>query len=157
MLGYAYTLLYKAGGLKGVQMVESGAGVDYLEAKTGRSLKGTLLGDVGRSDMQAFILHQVCDRHFDYELALGRTYYATLCHLIPRFIWPDRPVLKVYEGTEVQWEKAHSTLLNDLRLMSTEPRPKECSILAHCRAVCLSRLDISCCPGAKMDLLVVRQ
>jgi hypothetical protein len=105
ILGSAYTLVYKAGGLRGFQMVESGAGIDYLQAKTGRSLGGTLLGDIGRADMQAFILHQLCDPHFEYHLALGRTYYATLCRFVPRFIWKDRPELKSYEGTEILYGK----------------------------------------------------
>jgi hypothetical protein len=105
ILGYAYTLLYKAGGLRGVQMFESGAGLEYLERKTGRSMGATLLGDIGRADMQSFILKQICDPHFDYELALGRTYYATLCRCIPRFIWEDRPPLKSKEGTEVEFGK----------------------------------------------------
>jgi hypothetical protein len=105
ILGYAYTLIYKAGGLKGVQAVESGAGLDYLQRKTGRSMEATLLGDIGRADMQSFILKQICDPHFDYELSLGRTYYATLCRCIPRFIWADRPPLKAKEGTEVEFGK----------------------------------------------------
>ena len=102
---YAYTLVYKTGGLNGLRMVESGADVDYLESKTGRSLQGTLLGDIGRADMQAFILHQLCDPHFEYTLGMGRTYFATLCRFIPRSIWVYRPELKSFEGTELLYGK----------------------------------------------------
>ena len=105
ILGYAYTLVYKTGGLRAVQLVASGADMDYLEAKSGRSLQGTLLGDIGRADMQAFILHQLCDPHFEYTLAMGRTYFATLCHFIPRYFWEYRPELKSYEGTELLYGK----------------------------------------------------
>ncbi len=104
VLIYAYTLVYKAGGLQGVRMVASGADMDYLKSKTGRSLQGTLLGDIGRADMQAVILRQVCDPHFEYTLAMGRTYFATLCRFIPRTIWRDRPDLKSAKGQKFIWE-----------------------------------------------------
>ena len=105
VLGYAYTLVYKAGGLKSMSLFERGADFDYLERKTGRSTEGMLLGDLGRSDMQAFLLRQSLNRDLDYDFGLGRTYYATLTRFIPSFIWPDRPLLKPFEGTEIQWGK----------------------------------------------------
>ena len=36
---------------------------------------------------------------------MGRTYVATICRIIPSWIWPNRPLLKDLEGTEVQYGK----------------------------------------------------
>ena len=112
VLGYAYTLVYKAGGLKSLSLFERGADFDYLERKTGRSTEGMLLGDLGRADMQAFLLRQSLNRDLDYDFGLGRTYYATLTRFIPSFIWRDRPLLKPFEGTEIQWGKGSYDPLN---------------------------------------------
>ena len=105
VLGYAYTLIYKAGGIHSLRLFESGADFSDLERRTGRSTEGMVLGDLGRSDMQAFLLRQSLNRDLEYDFALGRTYYATATRIVPSFIWHDRPLLKPFEGTEIQWGK----------------------------------------------------
>jgi hypothetical protein len=96
---------YKNAGLRGVQAVAGGADIESLEHKTGRSFHGLLIGDLARGEIHAFFLRQLFNRELDYDLALGRTYYATICRLIPSSIWPDRPVLKNLESTELQYGK----------------------------------------------------
>jgi hypothetical protein len=94
---------FKSAGLQGLQQAFEGADVRAeLQERTGRSLKGALLGDLGRSDVQAFLLYRTLIPESDYEYAWGRTYVAALALLIPRSIWPERPPTKVKEGTEVQ-------------------------------------------------------
>ena len=112
VLGYVYTLVYKAGGIRSLRLVESGADLNDLERKTGRSTEGMVLGDLGRSDMQAFLLRQSLNRDLEYDFGLGRTYYATATRFIPSFIWHDRPLLKTFEGTEIQWGKGSYDPLN---------------------------------------------
>ena len=112
VLGYAYTLVYKAGGLRSMRLFESGADFSDLERKTGRSTESMVLADLGRSDMQAFLLKQSLNRDLEYDFGLGRTYYATLTRIIPSFVWTDRPLLKPFEGTEIQWGKGSYDPLN---------------------------------------------
>jgi hypothetical protein len=65
-----------------------------------RTFEGVLLEDLGRSDVQAFLLHQVSKPDRDYDYAWGRTYLGSIGLLIPRRFWPERPPPKVKEGTE---------------------------------------------------------
>jgi hypothetical protein len=71
--------------------------------KAGRTLDGMLLGDLGRSDVQAFLLYRLSMPQRDYQYAWGGTYLASATLLIPRAFWPDRPPGKVKEGTEAQY------------------------------------------------------
>jgi hypothetical protein len=71
--------------------------------KAGRTLDGMLLGDLGRSDVQAFLLYRLSMSDRDYQYALGKTYLASATLLIPRAFWPDRPSGKVKAGTEAQY------------------------------------------------------
>lgn len=93
---------FKSAGLDGLQALESAEARAELEERTGRDLKGTLLGDLGRSDVQAFLLYRLSRPESDYEYAWGRTYFAAVSTLIPRSI-VDRPPRKTKEGTEAQY------------------------------------------------------
>ncbi len=64
---------------------------------------GLLLAELSRTELQGFIIHQICRPDSDFKPALGRSYYATLCHLIPEFIWADRPFVLDYDGTEMMF------------------------------------------------------
>jgi hypothetical protein len=97
--------LYKAVGSDIVYSIDSISTMNQLAEETGRDLEGTLLGDLGRSDVQALVLSRIIDKSTNYELALGRTYYGTLGLFVPRSIWPDRPPLKVKEGTDILYGK----------------------------------------------------
>jgi hypothetical protein len=69
----------------------------------GRTFDGMLLGDLGRSDVQAFLLYRLSIPHRDYQYAWGGTYLASATLLIPRALWPSRPPGKVKAGTEAQY------------------------------------------------------
>ena len=77
--------------------------IDPAASKTGRKLDGLLLGDLGRSDVQAFLLYRLSRPDRDYRYAWGRTYLASAALLIPKAFWPDRPSGKVKAGTEAQY------------------------------------------------------
>ena len=92
---------YKGGGLDALtEFTQSGATSD-LQERTGRSLEGTILGDLARTDIQAFVLYRLMRPNNDYRYSLGRTYVGAAAILIPKSIWPGRPIHKVKEGTEV--------------------------------------------------------
>jgi hypothetical protein len=71
-----------------------------------RDFKYLLLGDLARSDSDAFILHNLTKDPGDYNYRWGLTYAGALSILIPKNLWPDRPDFKIDAGTEVQLGKA---------------------------------------------------
>ena len=93
---------YKGVGSEIIHIFTSEVSLFDLEQRTGRDIKLLLLGDLGRADVQAFLLYRIIEVK-DYEYAWGRTYLGTAALLIPRQIWPDRPPTKVKEGTEAQY------------------------------------------------------
>jgi len=72
----------------------------------GRDLKYLLLGDLARSDSDAYILHNLTTDPGDYNYRWGLTYAGALAILIPKNFWPDRPDFKIEAGTEAQLGKA---------------------------------------------------
>jgi hypothetical protein len=94
---------YKGAGLDALRAFESAEARAELTLETGRSLEVAVLADLGRSDVQAFLLHRLSTPGSDYEYAWGRTYLGAAAILIPRAVWPNRPPDKVKEGTEVQY------------------------------------------------------
>ncbi|HEV3028643.1 MAG TPA: hypothetical protein VG457_13780 [Planctomycetota bacterium] len=91
---------YKHGGTKDFERVMKGE-----KSERGSSLTQVALGDLSRSDVQAFLYYRMSRAGSDYELAGGRTYLAALTLLIPQALWPDRPPTKVHEGTWILWGK----------------------------------------------------
>lgn len=94
---------YKGAGTDITKLLSGTSGRIELENETSRSIEATLLGDLARSDIQAFLLYRLANSQSDYEYAWGRTYAGAVSILIPRSIWPDRPINKVKEGTQIQY------------------------------------------------------
>lgn len=102
MYFYAF---FKSAGLEGfLRAFEGTAARVELTEGTGRSLEGAVLGDLGRSDVQAFLFYRLTRPESDYEYAWGETYLGAAILLIPRAIWPQRPLIgKGKSGTEAQY------------------------------------------------------
>lgn len=98
---YAYGF-YKALGRDVVTVYEQGT-LSELGEQLDRTFEGLVLGDLARSDVQAFLLYRLSMPGGDYTYAWGRTYLGTVALLIPRRLWPERPPGKVLEGTEAQF------------------------------------------------------
>lgn len=94
---------YKGAGLDALRALESTKVRAEMARRTNRSLETAILADLGRSDVQAFLLYRLISPVGDYEYAWGRTYFGAAVILIPRGIWPERPPHKVKEGTEAQY------------------------------------------------------
>lgn len=105
MYFYAF---YKAAGPAGISQALSGSEARaQLSEKTGRTFSGVLLGDLGRSDVQAFVLYKLVTGTPDFTYAKGETYLGALAVLIPRAILPDRPETKLKWGTDIQSGTGH--------------------------------------------------
>lgn len=91
---------YKAAGFEVLAAIRSPEVRADLEERSGRTLEAALLGDLGRSDVQAYVLYKLWPASADYEYAWGRTYVGAAVLLVPRALWPNRPPTKVKEGTE---------------------------------------------------------
>jgi hypothetical protein len=91
---------YKHGGTKDFERVMKGE-----KSERGSTLTQVALGDLSRSDVQAFLYYRMSRVGTDYELAGGRTYLAAFTLLIPQALWPDRPPTKVHEGSWILWGK----------------------------------------------------
>ncbi|MGO8689427.1 MAG: hypothetical protein ACLQLG_07315 [Thermoguttaceae bacterium] len=99
MFMYLYGF-FKSAGLEAFSQLTSPEARAAMETKTGRSGPALLLGDLGRSDVQAYLLYRTWAAQSDYRLAWGRTYLGDVAIFVPRALWPARPPTKVREGTE---------------------------------------------------------
>lgn len=97
---------FKHSGIEGVTTALQGQEArTELEKKAGRTWESMLLQDLGRTDIQAFLLYRLMRQNSDYQYAWGRTYFAALSILIPSqfWPWPEKPFNKSKEGTDAQY------------------------------------------------------
>lgn len=93
---------YKDMGANATQAFSGSEDREQLEQKTGRTSAALVLGDMGRADVQSFILFRLMNDSGDFNYGYGRTYIGALSILIPATVMPDRPDTKVKEGTEIE-------------------------------------------------------
>ena len=105
MLGFLYLYgFYKAAGREGViSALTSSSERDKIAEQRNRSIESAIVSDLGRADVQAFLLYRLTRDGSDYEYGWGRTYYASAVLLVPKRVWPGRPVVKTKEGTEAMY------------------------------------------------------
>ncbi|MFN6035636.1 MAG: hypothetical protein ACK48B_16725, partial [Dolichospermum sp.] len=100
---YFYGFL-KSGGTEGFETALQGAEArEEYTAENGRTWENLLLGDLGRTDVHAYMLYRLMDDDSDYQYAWGRTYYSAFALLIPQQLWPypEKPPNKSKEGTDL--------------------------------------------------------
>jgi hypothetical protein len=97
MFGYG---LYKAAGLDGVSALFDPPRALALARRSGRTIHSTVLSDLSRADVQAYVLYRL-QTGASENLAWGRTYVGGLAILIPRRVLPARPPTKSKEGTDI--------------------------------------------------------
>lgn len=95
--------LYKSTGSAAFSALTDLEEQSELAYQTGRTIDYVVLFDLGRSDVQSFILYRLLTGESTYDYAWGRTYIGALALPIPRAIWANRPPTKLKEGTEVQY------------------------------------------------------
>jgi len=100
IVGFMYLYgFYKDVGISALGIVDDASKIDDLEANSGRTVYAVLLGDLGRTEIQATLLNRIVAGG-DYDYAYGRTYLEAFAFMIPKALWHDRPEGKVTAGTE---------------------------------------------------------
>jgi hypothetical protein len=103
LMGFMYFyLFYKSYGPDAVRALNPQEDRSEMLASAHRSFAGLALGDLGRTDVQAFLLYRMSPEGGgpEYEPAWGRTYLGAIALLLPRSLFPDRPLTKFKEGTD---------------------------------------------------------
>lgn len=103
MFAYFYGF-YKSIGSNWKSVLSEGgtrAGLNALEEESGRTFRGTILGDFGRSDVQSYLLYRTYEYPGEYRYAFGLTYIEDLGLLVPGWLWPNRPIGKTLWGTDI--------------------------------------------------------
>jgi hypothetical protein len=98
---------FKGGGFAGVQRAFQGSQERAaLEQEVNRDLPGLLLGDLGRSEVQAYTLYRLMRPESDYEYVWGGTYLAGMSILLPSAVLPEKPLYsKERQSTELLYGK----------------------------------------------------
>ncbi|MCA2214076.1 hypothetical protein [Jidongwangia harbinensis] len=91
--------LYKSAGTDVLDIARGTRTVAEVSAETGRDVPTMLLGDLGRSDIQAIVLDR--KRQGQGDLGYGRSYVGDVLVLVPNRLLPERPPSKAVYGTEV--------------------------------------------------------
>ncbi|HEV3301124.1 MAG TPA: hypothetical protein VG055_15845 [Planctomycetaceae bacterium] len=98
---YVYSF-YKFAGANGMRDFAQDSHLrSAVEENSHFSVAESALGDLGRCDVQAFVLYRISHPDSDYSYAMGRTYLGALGLMIPGPLWRDRPPSKVKEGWDV--------------------------------------------------------
>jgi hypothetical protein len=111
LLGFAKDLGFATGAA-----IRSADDIADLSERTGRTPEASLLGDFGRSDVQAYQLYRIVRQGGEFEAAWGRTYLGNLAMLIPRAIWPERPPGKTKWTTETEYGSGTYPALRSSRI-----------------------------------------
>ena len=93
--------LFKDGGFDALEAATSSEAREKWVNKTKRGPEVAILGDLGRSDVQAFALCRTVESSSDFHFGLGRSYLGDLACLVPGSLWPGRPSGKIVEATEL--------------------------------------------------------
>lgn len=103
LIGFMYIYsFYKTYGLDALPMLRDTGGQLERSEESGHVMDKTLLGDLGRSDVQAFLLYRLADPGNDYQLRWGQTYIHWLTLMLPHFMRLDMDGKRV-AGTEAQY------------------------------------------------------
>ena len=106
LVGWLYSF-YKDLGPRVFDYLQEENALQKLEKKTGRTFAGTLIGDLSRADVHAYMLYRLETAPEAYDFRYGLTYLGDFIPMIPYWIWRDKPASggKVLAGTDLLWGK----------------------------------------------------
>ncbi|MEM9953290.1 MAG: hypothetical protein AAF846_16915 [Chloroflexota bacterium] len=91
---------YKTLGSDFDRFLQNPTQLQVFEAETNRTLQLALISDLSRTDVQAYMLHNLVEMYPDFSYAWGRTYIAGYLVVIPESIWINKPPVIEKEGTD---------------------------------------------------------
>lgn len=94
---------FKSEGLTGLIGATDSQHRTQLERTYNRSLEDIVLSDLGRADVQSFLLYRLYGSGAPYAFARGETYFGALALPVPPTLWATRPDTKLAFGTEAQY------------------------------------------------------
>ena len=103
LVGFLYFYaFYKDMGTRFFQTVNREGLLALLETSPpGHSFEAIIIDDLSRVNVQSYELYRLMERDINYHYGWGRTYLAGLVTFVPHFVWPNRPVGKTKEGTNL--------------------------------------------------------
>lgn len=103
--------VYKSHGLRTFNAMTAPLALTEMAKEGGRTFDTMMLGDFGRSDVQAYLLYRIADTGTEYSYKWGQTYISGLTLLIPQSIRPEL-VGKREAGTEAQYGRSSDNFLS---------------------------------------------
>lgn len=99
---YGFYKDYGSGALEA--LTDTRARIGMVDGSS-RTVETLLLGDLGRADVQAYLLYRLSPECVaaHYEPCGGQTYLGTLALFVPHSLWPDRPPTKIKAGTDAMF------------------------------------------------------
>jgi hypothetical protein len=106
LFAYLYGF-YKELGARAFDIFKGQASIESLAYESKRTFARVLVGDFGRSNVQAGLLSVVTNPQREYDFRYGQTYLTSAVSLIPRRLWPTKPEDngKVIAGTDLLYGK----------------------------------------------------
>jgi len=103
LVGFMYVYGFYKDGAKVSAAFENNAVREAVQQKSHRSLDGLLLGDLGRADVQAYLLYKTVMDPYGFRRAGGQTYLSGLCLFVPQRFRPSSLVNKESLGSDLIW------------------------------------------------------
>lgn len=101
-LGFMYLFgFFKNVGSDAFTLLQDPGRFVQLEQTTKRTLQVTLLSDLGRADIQAYVLYRLTDSSVNYRYGYGISYVSGLLTPIPDVLWSQQLTTKVDLGSNV--------------------------------------------------------
>ncbi len=110
LVGLAFTMVFlylydfrKKMGTEGWKVFSDSETRQAMAEEMGVGLHTTLMGDMARADVQAYMLYNLSENpDINYQYKHGWTYVMSVLSFIPRAVWPTKPLgVKRYAGAEL--------------------------------------------------------
>ncbi len=103
LVGFMYVYGFYKDGANLSTVLQSSAAREAVEQKSHRSFNGLILGDLGRADVQAFLLYKAIDDPRSLRYTHGDTYLSGLMLFLPGRLRPTTLVAKEQISSDLIW------------------------------------------------------
>jgi hypothetical protein len=103
LIGFMYVYGFYKDGKSFTTAFSSAETRDAIEEQSHRSLHGLILGDLGRADVQAYLLYKTVKDSHGFQRANGQTYLSALGLFVPQRLRPSSLVSKEEISSDLIW------------------------------------------------------